>query len=401
MIKAASRFFYQMLVLLHIAIPRAQSTFARQVAYWSREKASAKNFWPNLAIVIDEDCTDLKGSITSKLFAVFGEQLEPELLTALLREGRIIPIVDGLSERLPETQLYFATLSEKLVVRQIIYTSRFSIEMVGHDITSVRPQALGSNTLIHLTTVLLDDWRNQQLEHKDGIPQSVSIVDQLHIGTQLAELTASGASDEIPITPLLVKLFVEKAISLYERGQSLSNLPSSIPDIYFDYLKLINPPTPDPGKPRVSNWLSDETMLQIVRVIAVLALGPRLMAGQWISGPSARDALTANNISLPPGCDPLKRLVDNGVLKARSVGAGMFFSFLLDPVAEFAAAYEIATRNGSDAVKWTLLETEIRTLDTLPAGFMAAMEIVTTAYGSLLGWYSSSYFQTGGRKDIV
>lgn len=98
---------------------------------------------------------------------------------------------------------------------------------------------------------------------------------------------------------------------------------------------------------------------------------------------------------------PLKRLVDNGVLKERSVGAELFFTFLLDPVAEFAAAYEVSTRNGSDAVKWTLLEEEIGKLETWPAGFMSAMEIVTIAYGNLLGWYPSGYFQPEETKMLL
>jgi hypothetical protein len=64
------------------------------------------------------------------------------------------------------------------------------------------------------------------LVNADGPPGG--IVDQLHIGNQLARITNAGTDYEIPITPLLVRLYVEKIISVHAQRLSLESLPSSL-----------------------------------------------------------------------------------------------------------------------------------------------------------------------------
>jgi hypothetical protein len=51
-------------------------------------------------------------------------------------------------------------------------------------------------------------------------------------------------------------------------GRGLSELPTSLPDVYAHYLKSVNPKTPG-----VENGLPDDYMLRAAKMLAKLALG--------------------------------------------------------------------------------------------------------------------------------
>jgi photosystem II stability/assembly factor-like uncharacterized protein len=370
-----------------------KSTLARQIAAWFSEDGIVTKHWPVLPVMIDDECTELKSVLTGRLLGAFGEQVEDDFLDALLKNGRLIVIVDGLSERRSETRQYFTNIHQHLTLRSIMITSRTRFEFPGYAQTIAAPQPLDSSTLLSLMVALLDEFRRKELDRTTSSPEGLGIVEQLHLGKQLAQLTNIAGGGGIPITPLLVKLYVEKAVSLYATGTSLDELPSSVPDVYFDYLRLVNPKAPDTSEPSVANWLPDELMLRIVRILAKLALAEILRPGQWFVEHEARAAIAECSSLLHAAADPLKRLVDNGVLQLRSLGAEVIFGFTLDPVAEFAAAYQYAVENGAERERWALFEERVKNLPVVPTGFLSALSITIRAYGMHLGWRPTEFFE--------
>ena len=256
-----------------------KSTLAWQLANWILQDGAVAGGWPTLPIMLGEETADLRAAISGRILSIFGETLDESFLAALLEKGRILVIADSLSEWRPDTQKYFKDIHQQLPLHSLLITTRMRIDFSTHVSTVLSPQALNSATLLTLMTALVNEWRRKQDERAADFPHQIGIVEQLHLGTQLAKLTGADTGDEIPITPLLVTLFVERAIELYSKGGSLENLPSSIPDLYFDYLRVVNPNGTDSSKPDVPNWLPDNSTLSAVAMLAKLALGDDLILG--------------------------------------------------------------------------------------------------------------------------
>ena len=110
---------------------------------------------------------------------------------------------------------------------------------------------------------MLNEWRRGRDE--TAAPTStlrIPISSQLELGRRLAEVAMLDDA-ELPITPLLVRLYVERALHLLDKGRNLDELPGSIPEIYFDYLRQVNP------KSVTAEHYLDET--QMIRSCCALA----------------------------------------------------------------------------------------------------------------------------------
>jgi hypothetical protein len=144
--------------------------------------------------------------------------------------------------------------------------------------------------------------------------------------------TEDGAKKEVPMLPLPVVLFVSEAIALLEKGEGLEALPKSLPDVYANYLRRINPKVPG-----VENGVSDEDMFRATKILAELSLGSDCIPKEFARDRGLQRLKTGVPDS-PVAIDPLCRLAANGVLLSHEDGATTFFRFILDQVAEFLAA---------------------------------------------------------------
>jgi hypothetical protein len=159
---------------------------------------------------------------------------------------------------------------------------------------------------------------------------------QLELGTRLCDLIAVKANgqdaiEEIPILPLPVVLFVAEAVALAKRGRDLAELSKSLPDVYSNYMRRINPKTPGSD-----DFMTDDDVLTAAKVLAKLALRDDYFSKDFTRD-KGNDALKVV-LNVLSGVDPLRRLEANGVLLSRRLGATTFLRFSLDPVAEFLAA---------------------------------------------------------------
>ena len=290
-----------------------------------------------LPVWLDEDTTDLWEVIKRKVesWQAAGDSLEDEVLKALLENGLLLIIFDRVSERSTATQEYLGKVHGKLRCNALILTARHTIAMEVAETRFVYPEPLDSATLLNFMTAVI-----QYCVPTGGLGENrpfATIQSQLELGKRLADLItvrigAGNRVREIPVLPLPVILFVSSAIDLITNMRSLDEVPKSLPNIYTDYLRRVNPKTLG-----VANAMGDEDMLAVAKALAKIAIGSNYIPKEF-TREQATECIRTNLPTLPQQIDPLQRLIGNGVLMFKWVGAKAIYRFALDPVAEFLAA---------------------------------------------------------------
>ena len=358
-----------------------KTTLARQVSEWAiqSEGGSGLSDHPVLPIWVDEELDPEKKTLSSvvkgRLIAALPDvTIEDELFSALLKRQRLFVILDRVSERSPTTQHYIETIYRSVSVGCLVLTSRTQISIDGAQTKYIYPQLLNSTTVANfmagLLTVLL-----QETDSEGDLKQMplISIDEQGELLKRLASLirlrTQEGEKD-IPLVPLVVRLFVEEAARLLKSGKALDNLPVSLPDVYFRHLRQVNP-----DDPSVPYFLPMEIMLGSSKLLGKLALQPDFIPKEF-TRQQAVGALGAGGYSVTNSSDPLVRLTLNGVLFEMEGGIATKFRFSLDPIAEFlaAAAYADECENGTAESK------DILTQSSGAEGFQLAFKLIRQAY---------------------
>jgi hypothetical protein len=85
------------------------------------------------------------------------EEIEGDILNALLREQRIVVIVDRLSERSAATQAHIAGIYASTRVEALVIATRIEMRPVGSNPISLYPQPLNASNLIKFMCALLED----------------------------------------------------------------------------------------------------------------------------------------------------------------------------------------------------------------------------------------------------
>jgi hypothetical protein len=324
-----------------------------------------------LPVLIDEDTTDLLAVVRRKLRSWLDEEIDSEFLEALLRKQRLLVIVDRLSERQRATQDHVRTIHGSHAFHALLVTARYPLGFEAGGAVAIYPQPLGSETLLFLMTSLLQEPENRAI-----FP---SMESQLELGRKLSRLIRVGGQ-EVPLTPLLVKLYVNKAIELAQREGGEEELPKSVPDVYFAYLRGVNPQGDG-----VINRVGDEEMLQVAELLGRQAVDKDFVPREFAKS-AARTRLEAQGLGGAGKPDALQRLVSNGVLVERKRGTDDFLRFLLDPVAEFLAAMSWARRCAGSSEEWDALRDQVAQRGAQASGFATALALVCEAYAGLYGW---------------
>jgi hypothetical protein len=350
-----------------------KTTLARQIGRWCLLGGRPTGF-PQHAVIpiwVDEDMSEkekpLVEVIKGKLAALLPEQkLDDAFLEALLKKQRLLVILDRLSERSAATQQYMGTIYRSARPEALLITARVHVPVSGSKPVFVYPQALNKDTLLHFMTSLL---RPGASENEDGNAQvTLSLDDQLAIGSKLAVLyqTSIQVAGEAPILPLPVRLFVEEAKRLIRAGLPLDTLPLSIPEVYSRYLEQVNP-----NEPSLPNFMTPTEMLRAATVLAKLALTGDFVPKEFYDDEAAT-ALRQSGWADPQKLDPVRRLIDNGILIQKGPLVSRRLQFALDPIAEFLAATSWVRECGNGAGR----------LDNLRASaagspsFLAAIDLV-------------------------
>jgi hypothetical protein len=330
---------------------------------------------PIIPILVDEDTEDLKGVVRRKLLSWLGKKkIEDELLDALFEKQRILVIVDRLSERTLATQRHICSIHATAPINSLLITSREKFHFEGGQSTELYPRALTSDRLLYFLTRLL------QLSNGILFPM---IDDQLDLAKRLAKLVRVEGK-EVPITPLLVRLFFDRAVYLLNNSDPKENaldmLPTSVPYVYFAYLRDTNPKGEG-----VVNQLTDEATRNAAEALGKESLGDNFVPRDF-SKTKARSILSQMGSNESEKLDPIRRLIDNQVLMAKQAATGELLRFVLDPIAEYVAASSYAQEFGNDPAKWKELINKVREKGTTAAGFLTALELVWRADRQSFGW---------------
>jgi hypothetical protein len=340
-----------------------KTTLLLQFASWLFEIRAAKSgeVATSLPVLIDGSTGSLPDYVKRKVDNITEGETSPELMRKLLSNLRLLLFIDGFSELNPDTQKQLVQGFEELSVKGLVLSSRRPIEIPSLERINLYPKALDSKTLLYFITALLS-----RLPDDKAHLNTMQL--QLELGNRVVRAMAS-EGQEIPLTPLLVTLYVDRAVDLLSQNQGLDNLPSTIAEAYFDFLRHLF---------RDTGQIGTDRMLAAVKIIAKLSLGDRYVPTKFSFDSALRSVETVLGASSDAG---LRGLMASGILIEEELGLGRSLRFVFDPLAEICAAYAYVEDFGTDMAKWEQFLARLKQLDSAASGFRAALALVAQTYG--------------------
>ena len=351
-----------------------KTRLALQMGRWASEGGVTRH--PVAVVFVDQEFDDLLSVVVTKLNAALGDDaISTEFVIALLKSGRLWVIVDRLSERRFATQAAFGRIYEKVWPSVLICTARHLIPVEYTKPLVIRPLSIDKKTLL---SFLGDQF--QAVGAADFYP---TLADQGALVQKLARLITVG-NKELPVTPLLVRVFVSQAVELRRRlGQeAIDMLPANVPEAYFSYVERLDATT---ATAETTEGDSAMRARQAAALVAWVELGedfrPKPVARSLLVSALGGHAAIAKS-----GVDYLERMELAGLLVTRKYGGEVLVEFVLDPLAECFAAFEHARRCGSNPQCWADLVSKVSELGDGASGFMQALRMNHAAYGRALGF---------------
>jgi hypothetical protein len=342
-----------------------KSTFAGQLARWALDPNPAGRPARHLMIPVfipGEVSNEIVADVAAKLRRMFGpsDDLDEDLLRALLARKRVLVIIDGVSERSAATQEAVRDIFGKEYVGALVITSRVEQDFGPKPVTFLTPRYIAESDL----DVFITDYFS-----KTGVHVDLSLSQMEEVKRAVAATFKNGAA--LPtVTPLIVTLIADHAVELWKSRTPLSELSASSADAIVAYLRRVNPQ--DEGTP---NCVSDEVMIRAARILAKCCLGETYT-------PKDFDRVEAEARLREAGCDGrpsdvIARLIANDVLEPVAHAGTSFLSFDLDPVAEYLAAMYVLNDLRDNRPGWEAWIEELRRTPGYPAGmqgFLGALE---------------------------
>jgi uncharacterized coiled-coil protein SlyX len=346
-----------------------KSTLAAQFARWALDPNPAGGLGRHLMIpvvILHAVSKDIIEDVTAGLRRMFGAEndldkdLNKDLVRALLRRKRLLVIIDGVSERSPETREAVRDIFGKEYVGALVITSRTVLDFEARPMTVLTPR--------YFTGADLENFISGYF-NETGVHVDLSLRQMEEVKRAVTATFRNRASPHT-LTPLIVTLIADHAVELWRQRVSLSNLSASTADAIAAYLQRVNPK--DEGTP---NRVPDDIMLRAARVLAKFCLGDMYT-------PKDFDRAEAHALLREAGCDGqpsdvIARLMDNGVLGMVAHAGTSFLSFDIDTVAEYLAAMYVLHDLRDNKAGWETWLRRLRHTRGYPddmQGFLAAME---------------------------
>ncbi|MCS3795649.1 NB-ARC domain-containing protein [Niastella sp. OAS944] len=373
--KSLSKLFKGSRLCLEVIGPGGvgKTTLAVQIGLWTSQSFNTGEFGNHLwlPVLIEEETNDVFATIKGIINTYTNDEVNDEFLRYLLRKQRILVIVDALSERSSEMQLYIRTIYRKTPVNAMVLTSRKSIDVYTGENILLYPQKMDFVKVAEYVKTVLYNRKEKVFEQE---------ANKSKISDKIVSLFKIDNKDkEVPILAVLPVLVMRRAILLAEESGDVSiefiikNLPSSIPEIFIDYITSVNPKSGD-------NIYSDEHVLAFCKKIAIICLGKDFRPTDFLKS-------SVDTIPVTETGTIIDRLIENGILlPMKRFGDDYLLRFTLDPIAEYLAGITKAKECGSDADKWNELLSEIEAKNALE--FKAALEIVQVTYAERFGWWN-------------
>ncbi|MGI0490344.1 HEAT repeat domain-containing protein [Alkalinema pantanalense CENA528] len=305
---------------------------------------------------VPEDKDPFREAIRGQLQALVdsAEPLSDEFIEKLLRQRRILVIVDRLSELSEATRQEIRPGHPDFPANALIVTSRVEETLDGVPKTIVRPMRIEGNRLSSFLEAYLTQCNKRELfkdsEYFDACSQLSKMVGQRNI------------------TVLLAKLYAEQMISTKDHDRE-ENLPDNIPDLMLSYLNELN-----------RNHNEDEpdnpTIHQDSKIIAWECLKQ-----SFRPAPARRETIlmeleTQLGVDSETAKARLKHL-EKRLRILHTVGPAQDqICFALDPLAECLAALHLVELYGNEAYLWADLLLQADAMPGAPEsiqGFLLAL----------------------------
>ena len=338
-----------------------KTSLACQIARWGMAETESERLCEQvmLPVFLEEDFRTVEGK--SPLLEAISGQLqllidEPEplcveLLTKLLRQRRILEIIDRFSELHPTTRDAIQPESPDFAINALIVTSRIEEKLGRVNKTIVKPLRLEKNKL----SSFMEAYFMQR-----GYRDKFTDPEFFGICTRLSQLVGQGQ-----ITVLLAKLYAEQAMS------QPGDIPATVPGLMLGYLNELNRDiTIDRLSVGGASQYENRIVHQVAKIVAWHCLHPTYQPHLVQREDLVRELAHAGIIEPEPYLEYLERRL----YLIQPVGTSQQqFRFCLDPLAEYLAALYLVDLYGTDGSQWHSFLKTAATIPTPIQGFLLAV----------------------------
>ena len=318
-----------------------------------------------LPVIVEEEISSpdpgigpLLNHIRGKLEALAGlaRPISDRLLEALLRSGRILVIIDHFSELNQTTRDRLRPGDPGFPIASLVVTARTN-ELLGNQPRWVlRPCRIEADKLYKFLTDYLRAKGREQ-----AFPTQADFFEACR---RLSNLV--GRRD---ITPLLARMFADLMIAA--NADNWDDLPRTIPDLIAGYVSHLNRSITEASA-------TDEQVRPDLQRVAWACVQADFRPGEADRSTVLRELGGA-------GAAERLRYLEQRLQLVRSVAHGAKVRLTLDPIAEYLAAGELVTRNGSRSASWERFFGQVAETPGAPLGirgFLTAVRDVCRSRGS-------------------
>ncbi len=330
-----------------------KTSLACQIAQWGMAEAESERLCEHvmLPVLLEEDFRTVEGK--SPLIEAISGQLqllidEPEplcleLLNKLLRQRRILVIIDRFSELNPTTRDSIQPESPDFAVNALIVTSRIEEKLGRVNKTIVKPLRLEKNKL----SSFMEAYFMQR-----GYRDKFTDPEFFNICTRLSQMVGQGQT-----TVLLAKLYAEQMMS------QPGNIPATVPGLMLGYLNELN-------RDITIDRLPDRVVHQVAKIVAWQCLHPTYQPHLVLREDLVRELANAGITEPETSLDYL----EHRLYLIQPVGTSQQqFRFCLDPLAEYLAALYLIEFYGTDGSQWHSFLKTAANIHTPIQGFLCAL----------------------------
>jgi HEAT repeat protein len=291
------------------------------------------------------------------------EPISVELLEQLLKQQRILVIVDHLSEMSEATRQAIPFKEPEFPVKALVVTSRLEEKLDGGNKTTIKPLRVEGNRLSSFMDAYLTQLGKREL-----------FDDPEYFNTcrELSLMVMVGKRD---ITVLLAKLYADQLIAKKE-GSQTDDLPNNIPDLMLCYLNRLNDSVEEENKP------DNLTVHADVKAIAWQCL-KREYKPQSANYEDVLKAIASPNMDDDDKKDKAKvrlKYLEKRLCLIRTKEPGDKVLFDLDPLAEYLAGLYLVDDCREDEEKWREFLTEVDSKSGAPEAIKGFLLVVRDCY---------------------
>ena len=295
--------------------------------------------FPVIPIILDQDIpngidllTELTRITSAAVRELPSKSIPQDFVERLLETGRLLVLIDGLSELNDRTHELLQLNQTNLVCKACILTSRSDDLVHKLDALVLQPSRIGTASFSHFMDVYLTGTGKRAL---------FADTDFIQILRQLQRILGSA-----PLTPLMARLYAELAVVSKEQG-TLSGLPTGAPDLIRRYVKNLNVRS-------TVTYYEDYRVQEDLKAIAWECIRLRLEIGV-VKRSQAQGAIVGDDTEIR-----LDYLISKlGVLEV--VGSDEnALRFSLDPIGEYFAAMRVSDSAATTEETWKLFVSQVR-----------------------------------------